>query len=57
MAYPAELPVSAPGGAGDAAPQGLTLTAEADLGISRTPTQASFMVTLTWHRPSDRAAR
>ncbi|MFD7282961.1 CU044_2847 family protein [Streptomyces sp. NPDC059862] len=35
---------------------GLSLSADADLVISRTTGQANLMVTLTWRRPSDRAA-
>ncbi|MFF3718708.1 CU044_2847 family protein [Streptomyces prasinus] len=35
---------------------GLTLSADADPVISRTTGQANFTVTLTWRRPSDRAA-
>ncbi|MFB6945436.1 hypothetical protein ACFCZY_38665 [Streptomyces sp. NPDC056237] len=57
MAYPVEPPVSAPGGAGGAAPRDLTLAAGADLGISRTTAPPGFTVPQTWRRPSDRAAR
>ncbi|MEU9353564.1 CU044_2847 family protein [Streptomyces griseoloalbus] len=35
---------------------GLALSADADLVISRTTGEANFTVTLTWRRPSDRAA-
>ncbi|MGW5275023.1 CU044_2847 family protein [Streptomyces sp. NPDC004044] len=35
---------------------GLSLSAEADVVISRTTGQANFTVTLTWRRPSARAA-
>ncbi|MFE6286213.1 CU044_2847 family protein [Streptomyces sp. NPDC057877] len=35
---------------------GLTLSADADLVISRSTGQANLTVTLTWQRPSDRAA-
>ncbi|MET9657506.1 CU044_2847 family protein [Streptomyces sp. NPDC006510] len=35
---------------------GLSLSADADLVITRTTGQANFTVTPTWRRPSDRAA-